>query len=151
VTYFRRSSRDVWQSVTGGGGLILAKNSVTYVMDGPKRGAHCIMTTLTRTLTLTFYQIRPLLKWKLELTKVVRCLNRSWIHDSYHSLQTVKLFSLWVKISGGNVRGEISGYRVSWTMVDVALTVNIPVKHPRNGLPPTMLYNLSYLHYITLR
>jgi len=30
-------SRDVWQSVTGGGGskLKLAKNSVTYFMDGP--------------------------------------------------------------------------------------------------------------------
>ena len=28
-------SRDVWQSVTGGGRLKLAKNSVTYFMDGP--------------------------------------------------------------------------------------------------------------------
>src|SRR6218665_1374202 len=104
-------------------------------MDGPKRGAHCIMTTLTRTLTLTFYQIRPLLRWKLELTKVVRCLNRSWIHDSYHSLQTVcKTVQPLSENIRGKCPGEISGYRVSWTMVDVALTVNIPVKHPRNGL-----------------
>jgi len=27
----------------------------------------------------------------------------------------------------------------------VVLTVNILVKHPRSGLPPTVLYNLSYL------
>ena len=29
-------SRDVWQSVTGGRGSKLAKNSVTYFMDGPQ-------------------------------------------------------------------------------------------------------------------
>src|SRR6218665_448470 len=75
-------------------------------MDGPKRGAHCIMTTLTRTLTLTFYQIRPLLRWKLELTKVVRCLNRSWIHDSYHSLQTV---CKTVQPLSENIRGKCPG------------------------------------------
>ena len=34
VTYFR-GSRDVWQSVTGGVGSKLAKNSVTYFIDGP--------------------------------------------------------------------------------------------------------------------
>ena len=28
--------------------------------------------------------------------------------------------------------------------VDTALTVNILVKHPRSGLPPAVLYNLSY-------
>src|SRR6218665_3970437 len=32
----------------------------------------------------------------------------------------------------------------------IARTVNVLVKHPRSGLPPTVLYNLSYLHYITL-
>jgi len=35
--------------------------------------------------------------------------------------------------------------------LDIALTVNNLVKHPRSGLPPTVLYNLSYLHYITLQ
>ena len=34
VTYFW-GSRDVWRSVTWGGGSKLAKNSVTYFMDGP--------------------------------------------------------------------------------------------------------------------
>jgi len=45
------------------------------------------MMTLTK--TLTFDEMRSLFKWKLELMKVVRCLNTSWIHDSYHSLRTV--------------------------------------------------------------
>src|SRR6218665_2381270 len=30
-------------------------------------------------------------------------------------------------------------------VLDIALTVNVLVKHPRSGLPPTVLYNLSYL------
>jgi len=47
------------------------------------------MTTLTRTMTLTFDEKLSLFKWKLELMKVVHCLNRSWIRDSYHSLRTV--------------------------------------------------------------
>src|SRR6218665_1150250 len=29
--------------------------------------------------------------------------------------------------------------------LDIALTVNVHVKHPRSALPPTVLYNLSYL------
>jgi len=29
--------------------------------------------------------------------------------------------------------------------LDIALRVNVFVKHPRSGLPPTVLYNLSYL------
>src|SRR6218665_142684 len=33
-------------------------------------------------------------------------------------------------------------------VLDIALTVDVLVKHPRSGLPPTGLYNLSYLHYI---
>src|SRR6218665_1674531 len=48
-----------------------------------KCGAHCIITTLIRTLALIFDEIRSLCKWKLELMKVMRCLNRSWIHNSY--------------------------------------------------------------------
>jgi len=43
--------------------------------------AHCKLTTLTRILTLTFDKIRSLFKWKLELTKVMHCLNRSWIRE----------------------------------------------------------------------
>jgi len=43
-----------------------------------------VITTLIRTLTLIFDEIRSLSKWKLELMKVMRCLNRSWIHNSYH-------------------------------------------------------------------
>jgi len=46
------------------------------------------LTTLTRTLTLTFDKIRSLFKWKLELMKVMRCLNRSGIRDSHHRLPT---------------------------------------------------------------
>src|SRR6218665_117406 len=34
--------------------------------------------------------------------------------------------------------------------LDVVLTVNILVKHPRSGLPPFVLNKLSYLHYITI-
>src|SRR6218665_557850 len=30
-------------------------------------------------------------------------------------------------------------------VLDIALTVNVLVKHPRSGLPPTVLDNLSYL------
>src|SRR6218665_2043202 len=30
-------------------------------------------------------------------------------------------------------------------VLDIALTVNVLVKHPRSGLPPTVLYNFSYL------
>jgi len=30
---------------------------------------------------------------------------------------------------------------------DIMLTVNILLKHPRNGLPPTVLYNVFTLHY----
>src|SRR6218665_3439609 len=30
-------------------------------------------------------------------------------------------------------------------VLDVALTVNVLVKHPKSGFPPTVLYNLSYL------
>jgi len=33
-----------------------------------------------------FDDIRSLCKWKLELMKVMRCFNRSWIHNSYHRL-----------------------------------------------------------------
>jgi len=56
-----------------------------------KRGAKCKMATINETPTLTFDEIRSLFKWKLELVKVrvVCCLNRSWIHNSYHSLRTV--------------------------------------------------------------
>jgi len=41
-------------------------------------------------LTLTFDEVhvRSWFKWKVELIKVMHCLNRSWIHDSYHSLCT---------------------------------------------------------------
>jgi len=42
--------------------------------------------TLIRTLALIFDEMRSLCKWKLELMKVMRCLNRSWIHNSYHHL-----------------------------------------------------------------
>src|SRR6218665_467397 len=40
--------------------------------------------TITRTLTIRFDKIRSLFKWKLELMRVMHCLNRSWIRDSYH-------------------------------------------------------------------
>jgi len=29
------------------------------------------------------------------------------------------------------------------------MAVNILVKHSRSGLPPTVLYKASYLHYLT--
>ena len=38
----------------------------------------------------------------------------------------------------------------SETILKIASYLHILVKHPRSGLPPTVLYNLSYLHYITL-
>src|SRR6218665_2472830 len=34
--------------------------------------------------------------------------------------------------------------------LDIAMTVNTRVKHHRGGLPTTVLYKLSYLHYITI-
>src|SRR6218665_1349151 len=40
VTYFRGGSREVRQSVTGGRGSNLVKNSVTYFMDGPTSQFH---------------------------------------------------------------------------------------------------------------
>src|SRR6218665_2371162 len=43
-------------------------------------------------------------------------------------------------------------YKCMYTSVrpcNIYMTVNILVKHPRSGLPPTVLYNLLYLHYIT--
>jgi len=52
------------------------------------RRAHCKITTLTRTLTLTFDKNCSLFKWKLELMKVMHCLNRSWMRDIYHGLLT---------------------------------------------------------------
>jgi len=41
-------------------------------------------------------------------------------------------------------------WNCTWSVIpsislDIALTVNILVKHPRSGLPPTVLYNSSYL------
>jgi len=44
-------------------------------------------------------------------------------------------------------------YKCMYTSVrpcNIYMTVNILVKHPRSGLPPTVLYNLLYLHYMTL-
>ena len=60
------------------------------------------MTTLSRTLTLTFDEMRSLFKWKLELIKVMHCLNTSLIHDSYHSLRTVQLITFGL-LAGGAI------------------------------------------------
>ena len=60
------------------------------------------LTTLIRTVALIFDEIRSLCKWKLELMKVMRCLNRGWIHNSYHCLIN------WSTLEGKS-RGENSG------------------------------------------
>jgi len=51
-------------------------------------------------MTLTFDEICSLLK-KLKLMKVVHCLNRSWIHDSYYR-QPI-MYCITDQLSEGNV------------------------------------------------
>ena len=60
--------------------------------------------TLISTLAVIFDEICSLCKWKLELMKVMRCLNRSWIHYSYHPLTAWITDQLWGEKVWGEVR-----------------------------------------------